>query len=126
SLPLLYGLTLIADRPTTRAWIAIVVGGVGCLLGAALASLLGLYLGAAVLLVVNLAYRRLLLRQVTVTVAVLGAVTAGTLALRANDVGFLQSWFGKPASRPGQYASSWSQRLIYVYIGGRVFLAHPF
>lgn len=126
ALPLLYGLTLIADRPTTRAWIAVVVGGIGCLLGAALASLLGLYLGAAVLLLVNLAYRKLQLRQVTVTVAVLGVVTAGTLVLRANDLGFLQSWFGKPASRPGQYASSWSQRLIYAYIGGRVFLAHPF
>src|SRR5258705_11524447 len=45
--------------------------------------------------------------------------------MRSGDVGFLQSWFDKPASRPGQYASSWSQRLIYTYVGGRIFLAHP-
>ena len=45
--------------------------------------------------------------------------------IRAGDLGFLQAWFGKPETRPGQYAASWSQRLIYAYIGGRVFVAHP-
>ena len=30
-----------------------------------------------------------------------------------------------PPETPGQYAASWSQRLIFVYIGGRVFLDHP-
>ena len=29
------------------------------------------------------------------------------------------------ARTPGQYAASWSQRLIYAYIGGRVFLDNP-
>ena len=52
-------------------------------------------------------------------------VTAGTLFIRAGELSFLQAWFGKPESRPGQYAASWSQRLIYAYVGGRVFLAHP-
>ena len=33
--------------------------------------------------------------------------------------------FGRPESRPGQYASSWSQRLVYAYVGGRIFAAHP-
>ena len=28
-------------------------------------------------------------------------------------------------TRPGQYAASWSQRLIFAYIGGRVFLDAP-
>ena len=53
------------------------------------------------------------------------AVTAGTFALRSGELGFLQSWFGPPPETPGQYAASWSQRLIYVYIGGRVFLDQP-
>ena len=61
-----------------------------------------------------------------VTLAATAAITAGTLSLRAGDLGFLQSWFGtKKAEAPGQYAGSWSQRLIYAYIGGRIFLAHP-
>jgi hypothetical protein len=126
TLPLLYGLALLTHGNTRRAWIAVAAGAVGCVLGAALASLLGLYLGAAALLVIAALRQRLRLRQLVLTVAVVALVTGGTLLLRSSDLGFLQSWFGKPASRPGQYASSWSQRLIYAYIGGRVFEAHPF
>src|SRR5262249_15545143 len=44
---------------------------------------------------------------------------------RSGELGFIQSWFGKPATRPGQYAGSWSQRLIYAYVGGRIFLDAP-
>jgi hypothetical protein len=126
TLPLLYGLVLLHERGRDRrAWLAIGAGALGCILGAALASLLGLYLGAIALLVVHAYARRLTRRDVIATVAVLAVVTAGTVAIRSGDLGFLQSWFGKPASRPGQYAASWSQRLIYTYVGGRVFVAHP-
>jgi hypothetical protein len=126
TLPLLYGLALLYARGRDRrAWLAIGAGTVGCVLGAALASLLGLYVGAAVLLAVHALSRRLTLRDAAATIAVVVAVTGGTLAMRSGELGFLQSWFGKPPSRPGQYASSWSQRLIYTYVGGRIFLAHP-
>jgi hypothetical protein len=126
ALPLLYGLTLVvARRAGRRALLAIVAGSIGCILGAALASLLSLYLGAAVLVGVAMLRRRLNLRAAATTAAVLVVVTAGTLVLRSGDLGFLQSWFGKPASRPGQYASSWSQRLILAYVGGRIFVDHP-
>lgn len=126
SLPLLYGLVLVSTgRRTGRAVLAIVAGAIGCTLGAALASLLGLYLGAAVLVVGVILRRTLVLRTLVVTAVVVGLVTAGTLTIRSGELGFLQSWFGKPASHPGQYAASWSQRLIFTYIDGRVFLAHP-
>jgi hypothetical protein len=126
SLPLLYGLTLVVTRRAgRRALLSIAAGSIGCILGAALASLLSLYLGAAVLVGVALLRRRLDLRAAATTAAVLVAVTAGTLTLRSGDLGFIQSWFGKPASHPGQYASSWSQRLILAYVGGRIFIDHP-
>jgi hypothetical protein len=126
TLLVLYGLTLvIARHRTRRAVVAIVAGSVGCILAAALASLLGLYLGAAILLGVAALRRHLDLRGLVVTAAVLVAVTGGTVELRSGDLGFLQSWFGKPASTPGQYASGWSQRLIYAYIGGKIFIDHP-
>ena len=126
TLPLLYGLTLVhARRRGRRAALAIVAGSIGCILGAALASLLGLYLGAATLIGIAGFRRQLDRRTLVVTAATLVAVTAGTLTIRSADLGFLQSWFGKPASRPGQYASSWSQRLIFAYIGGRIFIDHP-
>jgi O-antigen ligase/polysaccharide polymerase Wzy-like membrane protein len=125
-LPLLYGLGLVFEgRRGTRAALCIVAGGLGCVLGAALASLVGLYLGAAVLVVAALTRRRLSLRPLLVTAATLVLVTGGTVAVRGNDLSFLRAWFGPPASRPGEYAGSWSQRLIYAYVGGRVFLDHP-
>ena len=126
TLPLLYGFVLVFEhRRSGRAALAIIAGSIGCVLGAALASLLGLYLGALALLVAAFVRRRVDVRSVVVLAGVVAAVTAGTLTIRAGDLGFLQSWFGKPESRPGQYAASWSQRLIYTYVGGRVFLAHP-
>lgn len=126
TLPLIYGLVLVFERRNTgRATLAIVAGSIGCILGAALASLLGLYLGVAVLIGVTAVRRTINFRGIVVTVVTVAVVTAGTLVIRAGDLGFLQSWFGKPPSRPGQYASSWSQRLIYTYLSGRVFIDHP-
>jgi hypothetical protein len=126
TLPLLYGLVLVfEERRGARAALALVAGAVGCIFGAALASLVGLYLGAAAVVVVAAMRSRLRMRPVAVTALVVAVVTAGTLMLRSGELGFVQSWFGKPAERPGQYAASWSQRLIYAYVGGRVFLDHP-
>jgi hypothetical protein len=126
TLPLLYGLALVLTGSRRhRAAFAIAVGAFGCLLGAALASLLGLYLGAVALVAVAWRRRSLTPARVGVAAAVVAIVTAGTLIIRAGDLGFIQAMFGKPESTPGQYASSWSQRLIYTYVGGRIFIDHP-
>lgn len=126
TLPLLYGLILVFSGSNgRRAALAIVAGAVGCILGAALASLLGLYLGALALVVVAWRRRAVTLPRLALATAVVAVITAGTLVIRAGDLGFLQSWFGEPEARPGQYAASWSQRLVYAYVGGRIFLAHP-
>jgi hypothetical protein len=106
--------------------VAGIAGAIGITLGAALASLLGLYLAGAALVAVAAARGTLRLRPVVVTVLVALSVTAGTYGLRSNELGFLHEWFA-PAknAQPGQYAASWSQRLIFSYIGGRIFLSHP-
>jgi hypothetical protein len=106
-----------------------VLGALAVTLGAALASLLGLYLAVVALAAVAAVRGRLTLRAVGASVAVAAVVTAGALALRSGDLGFLDKWFGDDsaetaAAEPGRYAGSWSQRLIYAYIGGRVFLAN--
>jgi O-Antigen ligase len=127
SLPLLYGLVLLFEgRRPRRAAVAIVAGSIGCIIGAALASLLGLYLGAGLIVALAAFRRRLEVIPLAVTCVTIAIVTACSLTIRAGDLGFIQQWFGKPPSRPGQYAAGWSQRLIYVYVGGRVFAAHPF
>jgi hypothetical protein len=107
------------------ALVGLGAGAAGIVLGASLASLLGLYLAAAAIAAVAAMRRSLRRSAIAVTIALCIAVTAGTLALRSGELGFLQAWFGPPPETPGQYAASWSQRLIYVYIGGRVFLDQP-
>ena len=104
---------------------ALAAGGLGIMLGASLASLLGLYLVVAAVLALARARRSLRRGAVLVTLGIALAVTAGTLSLRSGELGFLQAWFGPEPETPGQYAASWSQRLIFVYVGGRVFLDRP-
>lgn len=110
-----------------RSWplVAIGAGSLGLILGASLASLLGLYLVIAAILSLALVRRSLRLGRTVATIGVALAVTAGTLSLRSGDLGFLQEWFGPEPERPGQYAASWSQRLIFAYLGARVFLDRP-
>ncbi len=126
TLPLLYGLDLVIRRERPRrAAVAITAGAVGCILGAALASLLGFYLGTIALLTVAVMLHRLRLRPFTVTAIVVLCVTAGTLSLRSGALGFLQVLAGKQETRPAEFAGSWSQRLIYTYVDWRVFVDHP-
>ena len=95
------------------------------MLGASLASLIGLYLVIAAIVALAAARRAIRVRAVLATVGIAAVVTAGTLSLRSGDLGFIQEWFGPEPETPGQYAASWSQRLIYAYVGGRVFLDRP-
>jgi len=102
-----------------------VAGSLGVMLGASLASLLAVYLVSGAILALALVRHSLRLGAVLATFAVAVVVTAGTLSLRGGELGFLQQWFGPEPEQPGQYAASWSQRLIFAYLGGRVFLDQP-
>ena len=52
--------------------------------------------------------------------------SCGSLSLRSSELGFLRARVRLDRRRrPLGNAASWSQRLIYVYIGGRVFPANP-
>ena len=55
----------------------------------------------------------------------MAAVVASTLSVRHNDLGFIYKFAGKKETSKGQFESSWSQRLIFAYVGGRIFLDHP-
>ena len=105
----------------------IVAGAVGIVLGASLASLLGLYLAAAAMVVTGArAAATSAAARSSLTLAIGIAVTAGTYwRAQAPISASCRPWFGPPPETPGQYAASWSQRLIFAYIGGRVFLDQP-
>jgi O-antigen ligase len=112
-------------NPGLLALAGLGAGLVGTVLGASLASLLGLYLACAVVLAISARRGNLRVAAALVTVGLAGVATAGTLALRQGELGFLQEWFGTPSDEPGENAASWSHRLIYTYVGGRVFLDNP-
>jgi hypothetical protein len=122
------GLGRLHARPGSPGAVAlagIATGLLGVVLGSSLASLLGLYLASAAVIAVAALRRDLRVGAAALTVVLAGLATAGTLAQRQGDLGFLQSWFGPPPETAGEYAAGWSQRLIYAYVGGRVFLDQP-
>ena len=128
TLALVAGLAVVHSRSGRAGAVAVtgvVAGGIAIALGASLASLLGLYLATAVLVALALARRALRRTALLVTLGVVVCVTGATLTLRSGELGFIQEWFGPEPEQPGQYAASWSQRLIYAYVGGRVFLDRP-
>jgi len=106
--------------------VAGIAGSLGIVLGAPLASLLGLYLATAAIVAIAVWRRAATRRAIAIAVAVLAVVTAATYQQRSGDVGFLKAWFAPDKdAAPGAYAASWSQRLLFAYIGGRIFLDQP-
>lgn len=121
--------TLFAPRRRLRglAVVAGVAGALGLVLGAALAGLLGLYLGIAAILGLAVARGAATRRAVTLTVATALVVTVGALALRSGDLAAFARYLGvsERSEVQDENAAGWSQRLIYAYVGGRVFLDNP-
>jgi len=107
--------------------VAGVAGMIGVTLGAALAGLVGLYLAVAAIVGLALTRRSVTRRALTVTALSVALVTAGVLGLRAGDLGSFLRWLGiqEKQAEVDAYGASWSQRLIFVYIGGRMFLSSP-
>jgi hypothetical protein len=111
---------LYAAAPRRLALVAGIAGALGVVLGAALAGLLGLYLAVGAIVALASVRGKTTRRALGLTAAVLVLVTAGVLALRLGDFGF-----GDESDDAGVAGGSWRQRLIYVYVGGRVFLDNP-
>lgn len=106
--------------------VALVFGAIGITFGASFSGVLGLYLVAAAVLLIARVRGELRRRGMAWALLVCAAVTAGTLMLRSDNLGFLRDWFGTSANeQAGSTAGSWSSRLIFAYVGGRVFLDHP-
>ena len=109
-----------AEVPRALAAVAVVAGAIGVALGAALAGLLGVYLAVGAILALAFSRRAFTRRALAWTGLVVVVVTASVLALRLGDFGVL----GEDEDG-GVAGGSWRQRLIYAYIGGRVFLDNP-
>ena len=107
--------------------VAGIAGGIGIVLGAAVAGLLGLYLAVGAILAGGTARTAATKRAVVITLAVTAAITIGVLSLRSGDLGAFLRSVGIGEKREGTFgnAASWNERLIDAYIGGRIFLDNP-
>ena len=93
----LAGLFARRGRPDSVTLTALIAGSVAVTLGAALASLVGLYLAGGAVIALAIARRDLRRVPLFATIAVVVAITAATLTLRSGDLGFL-----KPGSDPSR------------------------
>lgn len=102
-------------------------GTVAVTLGASLAGLISLYLAAGAIVAVAALHGRLSRRRLAVAGLVLAVATSGVLTLRSGDLTAFLRYLGiaERTAVQDENAASWSQRLIYVYIGGRVFIDNP-
>lgn len=108
--------------------LAAIAGVVGIVLGASIASLVGLYLAVLTIGVLAATRGELTRRALATTAAVVLITTAGVLVLRSGDLGSVLRYVGiaeEDRTLDSQYASSFSQRAILSYIGGRMFLDNP-
>jgi len=112
-----------------RAVLAVggVAGVIGVVLGAAFAGLLALYAATATIVIAAISRGTVTRRAVIVTALTLVVVTAGVLGLRSGDLGgFLRSLgIGERKQQSERNAASWNERLVFAYIGGRIFLDQP-
>lgn len=104
-----------------------VVGAIGVILGAALASLIGVYLALAAVVATSLVRGQFRWKALAAGGVASLLITGAVLEIRQNNLGFLQAWFGgnNQAQTSKPQPGAWSQRLIFAYMGGRIFLAHP-
>jgi hypothetical protein len=109
------------------AWIAIVAGVVGFVLGGATAGVFGLVPAAA--LAAGIALRRGLASRRTVAgvLAATAVASVGVLALRAGDFDQFFRFLGvrQAQSSTTRNIQTYSQRTVLAYIGVRIWAHHP-
>jgi hypothetical protein len=109
------------------AWLALVTGIVGFMLGGATAGVIGL-VPAVVVAAVIAARRGLLTRRALATgLAAVAIASLGVVALRAGDFGQFFRFLGvrQAQSSTATNVQTYSQRTLLAYIGARIWIHHP-
>ncbi len=123
----LAGLALGAARPLSVRWTtaAMVVGGLGVVLSGALTGAAGVCLAAAAILLLARSRGIVGRRQLAVTAAVVLAVTAGTMLMRATAIERFAEFLGLRDRIEDTGVESYAHRTLLAYIGVRIWLDHP-
>jgi hypothetical protein len=106
---------------------AAVAGGLGTILAAPLAPLIGVVAAAVLLLAVALRRRVVTVPAFLAGAALLTAVGVAALEIRSPDIQHFQDFRSQqPApSETSQHVQTYAQRTILTYVGVRIFLDHP-
>ena len=107
-------------------WLAIATGALGVILSGATAGLIGVAAGTAGLLYATARRRRLVMRDLAVSAAVVAVVAAGVFTLRAGDFEhFLEFLHVKSEERTTVGVETYSHHTLLAYIGYRIWRDHP-
>jgi hypothetical protein len=134
----LSGMTLLAgivgvfwarDDTSVRraAWLAVVVGAVGFVLGGATAGIIGLVPAAAFVAGIAARDRVLGRRALAAMLATVAVASLGIVALRARDFDQFFRFLGVKQTQTSTRTDiqTYSQRTLLAYIGARIWLDHP-
>jgi hypothetical protein len=123
------GLLLLARRPGSTderraAWVAGGAGAVGMVVSGAFDAFVGELLAVTLILIAVRPDRR----RVAAILGVLAAIAVGLFTVRSRAVADGLKFLGLKHGTGGasQNVQSYRQRTLLAYIGGRIFLAHPF
>jgi hypothetical protein len=115
---------LLAQRRV--GWLAIGTGGIGLIISGATAGLIGIAAAAAGLLYAISRRRRLGVRDIAVSGAVVAVVAGGVLTLRAGDFEhFLRFLHLKGREEQTANIQTYSHHTLLAYIGYRIWRDHP-
>ena len=108
------------------AWAGGVSGALGVALSGSIFALAGVALAAAAAVLARWRLRGFSARRTAAIAAIVAAVAAGVLGLRAHNVEQFLSFLGINVHRhETQQGASGAHRTVLAYIGGRIFVAHP-
>jgi hypothetical protein len=126
ALALAIGLAAVLLAARRIGWVAVVSGAVGLILSGATAGLIGIAAGAVALLYAISRRRRLAIRDLVVSGAIVGVVAAGVLVLRAGDFeNFLRFLHLKGKETQTANIQTYSHHTLLAYIGYRIWRDHP-
>jgi hypothetical protein len=109
------------------AWLALVAGAVGFVLGGATAGIIGLVPAAAIVAAVAARQRVLGRRALAATLVTVAISSLGIVALRARDFDQFFRFLGvkQAQTSTSNDIQTYSQRTLLAYIGARIWLDHP-
>jgi O-antigen ligase len=126
ALALAIGLAAVLLAQRRVGWLAIGTGCLGLILAGATAGLIGVAAGAAGLLYAIARRRRLAVRDITLSGAIVGVVAIGVLVLRAGDFEhFLRFVHVKGKETQTADIQTYSHHTLLAYIGYRIWRDHP-